>query len=300
MMAEAQATSSEVTARILFEHRPDTPLRVRIENVPEFDIDLGHRVDVWHRENSASPNIEPLETQIFCRLLSDNPRVLDIGANVGWYSCVASAASRRQAKVMAFEPFPGSFLLLARNAALNFFHGIHARQIALGATNASGGLFLNEENVGDHRIASVGDRTSIDITVARLDSVLEHTHFVPDLLKIDVQGAELQVFEGGAETLRRAGKSLAICMEFFPAGLGLNAAHALADRVFAFGRPVYAMYPYEGGQLQPVDLDVLHEAIEGCLHPRFDNYMDLLVAPEDSRVDRLRPYFGRAWAQWSY
>jgi FkbM family methyltransferase len=299
-MAESDAYWPDVMARLLLAHRPDAPLRVRLENIPEFDLDQGWQMNSPLKASLASPDLEPFETQMFCRLLSDNPRVLDIGAHVGWYSCVASAASRGRAKVMAFEPFPGNFILLTRNASLNFFHGIHARQLALGATDTRGPLYLSEANFGDHRIAEVGERASIEIALARLDSVLENAHFVPDLIKIDVQGAELQVFDGAPETFRRAGKSLAIFMEFYPGGLGLDAAHALADRAFAFGRPVYALYPYEGGQLQPIDLAVLHDAIEGCLNPRFDNFMDILIAPEDRRSERLKPYLGRDWQPWNY
>lgn len=295
-----QNPSAPIAKSLNERHRPEIPLRVRIDNVPEFDYDLGEEKNVWHRAQERSPSIEPLETQIFVRLLSDNPRVLDIGANIGWYSCIASAVSRGRAQIIAFEPEPANFTLLARNAALNFFHGIRAMQTALGAENGRGKLYLNDENAGDHRIMAVDDRPSISIAIAKLDSVLEGTGFVPDLIKTDVQGAEPLVYAGGEKTFAEAGASGAILTEFYPGGMGMKAAHEQADRLFAFGRSIYALYPYEGGQLQRLSRDRLHEAIEGCLHAKFDKYIDILVAPGDDRMDRLRDMIGRDWEQWRY
>jgi len=282
------------------EHRPDATFRVNIENVPEFDIDLGYRTNYWHRQNGVAPDVEPFETQVFVQLLSASPRVLDIGANVGWYSCIASAASGGRARAHAFEPEHNNFTLLGRNIGLNGFHGVWPHHVALGAVDARGALFLNTENCGDHRIGDPGGRESVEVRVAKLDTVLTHQHFIPDLVKIDVQGAELQVFDGATETFRKAGRSLAMCVEFFPEGLGLDAAHALADRIFAFGRPVYMLHPQEGNQLQPLNPEVLHEAVEGCLHPRFGRYGDILIAPDDARTEKLRHWLGRDWAPWAY
>jgi FkbM family methyltransferase len=284
------------------DQRPDTPLRVEISNVPFFDIDLGFRTNEWHRANNQSPMVEPFETEIFIELLSKAPRVLDIGANVGWYSCLASAASKDQARVHAFEPEYNNFVLLGRNASINGFHGIVPHQTALGAEDGRASLFLNPENTGDHRLLNTRSNQAIEVGIAKLDTVLASQHFIPDLVKIDVQGAELQVFDGAVKTFERAGKSMAVLMEFQPEALGLNASHALADRIFSFGRPVYMVHPFEGNQLQPLNLEVLHDAIEGCLHPRFDVHGDLIIAPDDSRMDRLKKWTegARDWAQWAY
>jgi FkbM family methyltransferase len=272
-------------------------MRVAVENVPLFNIDLGFSINKWHRDNDQPPNVEPFETQVFVELLSNAPRVLDIGANAGWYSCIA-ASCNSGSMVHAFEPEPANFTLLARNLGINGFHRVWPHQIALGAKDGIVDLFLSNENLGDHRIASTAGRESIGVGIAKLDTVLHN--FIPDLVKIDVQGAELQVFEGAQETFRRAGGNLAMCIEFQPEALGLEVAHELAERIFAFGRPVFVIHPYEGNQLQPLKLEVLHDAIEGCMHPRFDVHSDLVIAPQDSRFERLRKWIGRDWAQWAY
>lgn len=284
------------------DQRPDVPLKVQCLGVPTFDIDLGFKTNEWHRTKSQAPSIEPFESEVFVELLSASPRILDIGANAGWYSCIASAASQGRARVHAFEPEPNNFVLLGRNASINGFYGIISHQVALGDKDGRVSLFLNPDNSGDHRLSNMRSDEAIEVGIAKLDTVLAHQHFIPDLVKIDVQGAELQVFDGATKTFERAGKSMAVLMEFQPEALGLDTAHALADRIFSFDRRVFMVHPYEGNQLQPLKLEVLHDAIEGCMHPRFDVHSDLIIAPDDYRLDRLKKWTdgARDWAQWSY
>lgn len=284
------------------DQRPDSPLTVQLSGVPPFVIDLGYKTNEWHRANGQAPGIEPFESEIFVELLSAAPRVLDIGANAGWCSCIASAVSGGRARVHAFEPEHNNFVLLGRNAGLNAFHGIIPHQVALGADDGRANLFLNAENSGDHRLSNARSDEAIEVGIAKLDTVLSSQYFIPDLVKIDVQGAELQVFDGAEKTFARAGRSMAVLMEFQPEALGLDTSHALADRIFSFNRPVFMVHPFEGNQLQPLKLDVLHDAIEGCMHPRFDVHSDLVIAPEDDRFERLRRWFdgARDWAQWEY
>jgi FkbM family methyltransferase len=278
-------------------HSPDFPLRAYVDGVPEFYLDTGAEIAKWHRENSQAPNIEPFETQIFLKLLTDNPMVLDIGANIGWYSCVASAASHGKAKVIAFEPEPSNFTLLARNLALNGFYRVHAIQTALGSEDGRINLFLNQDNAGDHRIFDTGGRASLPVAIAKLDTIVG-SDFTPNLIKIDVQGAEPLVLEGGVETLRRAGGGAAVLLEFYPGGTHARKAHALANEIFSFGRDVFVLYPYEGGQLQPITIDTLHSAIDGCIAPITEKYLDLLIAPNDGRMEKIQNIVGRDWQQW--
>lgn len=273
---------------------------IKLDNVPDFSLSFGEKINLYYQTSKSSPDYEPWTTQMFVKMLSKNPRFLDIGANIGWYSCIASSVSEGRAQAHAFEPEPGNFALLKNNVAFNRCPNVKCWPLAVGAFDGKAQLFLSKDNPGDHRLASEEDRDAIAIEVARLDTLLAGSDFVPDLVKIDVQGAEPLVFEGGEETFARAGDSMAMLIEFQPESLGLEAAHKLADRLFAFNRPVFDLYPYDGGALRPIDQAVLHEAIEGCLHPRFPSHIDILIAPLDERLEAVKGLIGNPFVQWAY
>src|SRR5437868_3115369 len=91
---------------------PSEPLSAKIANCPGFLFDAGYAINKWHTDNNEKPSPEVLETQVFIKLLSEEPQILDVGANVGWYSCVASAVTNGRARILAFEPEPDNFALL--------------------------------------------------------------------------------------------------------------------------------------------------------------------------------------------
>jgi hypothetical protein len=47
-------------------------------------------------------------------------------------------------------------------------------------------------------------------------------------------------------------------------------------------------------------VQVLHDAVEGCLHPRFPAHIDILVAPLDERLERVSHLIGSPFVQWHY
>jgi FkbM family methyltransferase len=278
----------------------DDLIAIKLDNVPDFSLSFGEKINLYYKDTNSSPDYEPWTTQIFVKMLSQSPKFLDIGANIGWYSCIASAVSEGRAIVHAFEPEPGNFSQLHKNIEANGFDNIKSWPIAVGSENSKAKLFLSKDNPGDHRLSSNEDREAIDIEVARIDTLLSDGQFVPDLVKIDVQGAEPLVFLGAKETFASAGDTMAMLIEFQPESLGLKEAHKLADSIFAFNRPVFDLYPYDGGALRPIDRKILHEAIEGCLHPSFPAHIDILIAPLDDRFDAVRHLIGSPFVQWQY
>jgi FkbM family methyltransferase len=133
-------------------------------------------------------------------------RVLDLGAYSGIYSIAAAAAGK---SVVAFEPNSETFKLLERNVKLNnFMEKIEVRNFALGAE--PGILDLAVETFRNYSSGSrvVSKQSSVDESVwrilqstevKRLDDVIG-SHQV-DLMKIDVEGFELDVLNGALNTL---------------------------------------------------------------------------------------------------
>lgn len=122
--------------------------------------------------------------------------VLDIGANIGnhsvFYALVAGAS-----QVHAFEPQREAADILARNVKLNELAGVRVHSVALGEKAETGKIqLLCAGNKGESAV--VADALG-DVSIVTLDSL----NLSPDFIKIDVEGAELQVLRGAVDTLKR-------------------------------------------------------------------------------------------------
>lgn len=160
------------------------------------------------------------ETRLFRELITPGMVVIDVGANIGYFSLLASTLVGSGGCVHAFEPDPVNCGLLRKNVRMNHASNIKVVQAALSNNDEPLQLFLNSDNKGDHRIweATGEARTRISVKAMTLDQYLNKTGTVPKFIKIDVQGAEGYVLEGMKETLAQSALSYLI-LEFWPEAL---------------------------------------------------------------------------------
>lgn len=160
------------------------------------------------------------ETRLFRELITPGMVVIDVGANIGYFSLLASTLVGSGGCVHAFEPDPVNCGLLRKNVRMNHASNIKVVQAALSNNDEPLQLFLNSDNKGDHRIweATGEARTRISVKAMTLDQYLNKTGTVPKFIKIDVQGAEGYVLEGMKETLAQSELSYLI-LEFWPEAL---------------------------------------------------------------------------------
>lgn len=148
---------------------------------------------------------EQADSDMILRLVKDGDRVLDIGANIGWYSNYL-AKRYPKAEIQAFEPIPKTYAYLEQNVALN-----GAKNVVLnnhGFSNKADTLTFyyyptGSGNASSAKLADVEGVQEIKCRVMRLDDFSAADGRPVDFIKCDVEGAELMVFQGGVETLRR-------------------------------------------------------------------------------------------------
>lgn len=132
----------------------------------------------------------------------------DVGANVGFYSLLASRLVGSTGHVIAFEPVPRNIAFLHRHIVLNNAENVTILPLAC-TDRSSVGLFCEGENnalghlaglTDECELTSVPHRVSLVATLS-LDEAAETLAVVPDVIKIDVEGAELRVLKGAKNLL---------------------------------------------------------------------------------------------------
>ena len=132
--------------------------------------------------------------------LRENDLFVDIGANVGVYTVLASAV--KKAKSIAIEPIPEQFQDLINNLKINQIENIvEALNIGLGDEYAE--LMFTKNLDCENRIAVASDKASecINVQVKPLDEIIKKRN--PIMLKIDVEGYEGKVLKGATQILQR-------------------------------------------------------------------------------------------------
>lgn len=157
-------------------------------------------------------------TEIFRQVVRPGDCVVDVGANVGYYTLLSAALCGPTGHVLAFEPHPANFALLGRALEANHVRWALADAHAISDEAGSVPLFLpsSERLTGQASITRTFAGESIDVPATTLDAFLaqrgvEHVR----LLKVDVEGAEPKVIAGSSEYLRQ-GKVDCIVLEWNP------------------------------------------------------------------------------------
>jgi FkbM family methyltransferase len=142
-------------------------------------------------------------------LLRPGNTFVDVGANVGLYAVIASHLVGPQGRVIAIEPQESLQALLLDNLRMNGASNATPVRAALGRMGGSGTLFqVSSDNDGQATLRLSSEETSVappeNVPIETLDAVLselgiEHV----DGVKIDVEGAELEVLEGFRASLAR-------------------------------------------------------------------------------------------------
>ena len=135
------------------------------------------------------------------RLLARTPVFIDVGANIGAYTLIASEIA--SAKVVSLEPIPTAYAKLQRNLTLNDRKNVVSLNLA--ASKQPGTLLMTCDGASpvNHVVApgSIDERT-MSVQVDTLDAICARLGLAPSLIKIDVEGHEPEVLAGAVECLR--------------------------------------------------------------------------------------------------
>jgi FkbM family methyltransferase len=159
----------------------------------------------------------------FLKFIEPDDIVYDIGASVGVYTVHASALLM-EGRVYSFEPDPGNFARLQKNVTLNSPKNVELISWALGEKNGTSKLYTDGAEGFAPTLKHQGfreraPRQQIWTAVRKLDScIVEEKFQKPDIIKVDIEGAEGDFLRGATNTLSgEYGKPpRVIAIEFHP------------------------------------------------------------------------------------
>lgn len=214
--------------KILDRARPHEGVRVNTTTLPrpyrgaplvKVDSDAG---PLWLRADDGviRPFIERNGTwereegELLRKLVVPGSVFVDVGANVGYFSRLIATTCEPSA-IIAFEPHPELVDVLALNV-WGLTPTVRIVPAALGDENGTVVLESTEHNYGDTRVSSGGERPAAMLAaVARMDDVLRGR---VDVVKIDVQGYEMEVLRG-MQRIVNENRQITLIVEFWPQAL---------------------------------------------------------------------------------
>jgi tRNA G37 N-methylase Trm5 len=120
----------------------------------------GHKMYLDSKESldlSIYGVYEEYETDLIKKEIDRGDVVLDLGANIGYYTLLFAKKVGDEGRVYAFEPDPTNFSLLKKNVEINGYRNVVLIQKAVSNKNGKLKLYLNEDNKGDHRFYNSHD-----------------------------------------------------------------------------------------------------------------------------------------------
>jgi FkbM family methyltransferase len=142
---------------------------------------------------------EPQQTALFKRHIRPGDVLLDAGAAAGYYTLLGSYLVGARGMVISIEPDPRNVNYLRQHVSANRLENVTIHPCALGSQQGIA-RFARGSGTGTGHLSERGE---LEVEIRRLDDIVASQAVTPTHLKIDVEGAELQVLEGAMETLRR-------------------------------------------------------------------------------------------------
>ena len=216
-------------------------------------------------------------------LIVPGTTLIDVGANIGWFSVIGSRLVGEAGHVLAVEPEPRNLRLLRRNVARNRCRNVTVLPWAAGAEARVARLFRSDDNQGDHRLEVASERAdSVAVDVRPLDAVPARWAANVGAIKMDTQGSEAAVLRGMANLLA-ANPLVRVVLEFWPYGL-LQCGSSTRELADLLGRRNGALWLLRhDGAAEETSPDGLCEAAATTFAPATQAHADLVWLAADDR-----------------
>jgi FkbM family methyltransferase len=145
--------------------------------------------------------------------------VVDMGANIGYYTLLFARLVGEKGKVYAFEPDKDNFAILKKNVQINGYKNVVLVNKAVSDKTGKTKLYISADNNADHRIYSSDEkRKYVTIETVKIDEYFKDSKIKINFIKLDIQGAEWAALNGMQQLIKRSRK-IKLVTEYSPIAL---------------------------------------------------------------------------------
>ena len=252
--------------------------------------------DKYIGQRIALEKYEPYETKLILKQTQKGDVMVDVGANIGYYTVLLADKVGKNGKVYAFEPDKTNFEILKKNIKANNLKNVVTVNAAVGNKNETKMLYKSEDNLGDHKLYdnfqfSKSNFQKEKVKIIKLDDYLKNQKI--DLIKIDTQGWEPEVING-AKGLIEENKPV-MFLEYSPASYKI--AKLNGEKMMSFLRKIYKKIWWIDEWLY-IYKNLSQEKIDEICETNKTGYADLWMKKDTFFIDKIGQVRNLKIKQW--
>lgn len=205
---------------------------------------LGHYMFLAKTDEGISRELalygihEPVATQLLCHTLKPGMNVVDIGSNLGYYTLLECRHIGDNGKVVVIEPHPENFCILWKNVTRNQYQQkVIFYQAAVTTHSCTGRLYTSKKyNLHSLTSSMLNTENYIEVSTYTLDEIVEQIALPIHLIRMDIEGHEVEAIQGMHKTIKRDKPLLFI--ELHPFIVGGDAIVGVLKQLQDFGYEV--------------------------------------------------------------
>ena len=222
------------------------------------DLDLSRQVEML-----GTYSTESFEKKVLEKYLKKDQIVLDIGANIGFYSLFARSIVGSKGKIYSFEALKDNAEMIEMSALENSFENVSVINVAISNVLGKGFLHVSSYYNSEHSLFnyhySSGKTNSnkIQISLETIDNFLQNkvNDLNVDVIKMDIEGSESMALEGMTNTISE-NENIVVVTEFWPQGFrnSNNEPKDFLEKLIAFGFQINHIDEYKN-EFYPVTVN---------------------------------------------
>ncbi|MCP4116941.1 MAG: FkbM family methyltransferase [Desulfobacteraceae bacterium] len=225
---------------------------------------------------------EPPVTAVLKKILAPGMVFLDIGANVGFFTCLAASIVGGSGKVFSFEPYEYNIKLLYMNTRLNGFKNVEIFPFAVSDRRT---FFSYDDSAGNSGAIFDSNTSVLELLSSTLvysmvlDDVLEPYPDKIDAIKIDIEGAEYLAFKGMKNRLKK--DRPIIVSEFSPSFLQSISKKTAEEYLQILLIDENYLLAVIAGENNIIDCGRNMEQVIDCFNEAPGDHIDIIAYPKD-------------------